>query len=61
MVRQVLRQAEGDRRGFRAVGGSVTICVNRSVWETSKLNGLKPFDTIRLAFEGWLLRLIGLM
>ena len=28
--------------GFRAVGGSVTSCVNRSVRETSKLNGLNP-------------------
>ena len=28
-------------------------CVIRSVWETSKLNGLNPFDTLRLAFGGW--------
>jgi transposase len=39
--------------GFRAVGGADAFCVIRSVWETSKLNGLNPFDTLRLAFEGW--------
>ena len=39
--------------GFRAVGGSEAFCVIRSVWETSKLNGLNPFDTLRLAFGGW--------
>ena len=38
--------------GFRAVGGADAFCVIRSVWETSKLNGLNPFDTLRLAFEG---------
>jgi transposase len=39
--------------GFRAVGGSEAFCVIRSVWETCKLNGLNPFDTLRLAFGGW--------
>jgi transposase len=39
--------------GFRAVGGAKAFCVTRSVWETCKLNGLNPFDTLRLAFEGW--------
>jgi len=39
--------------GFRAVGGSKAFCVIRSVWETSKLNGLNPFSTLRLAFGGW--------
>jgi transposase len=39
--------------GFRAVGGADAFCVIRSVWETSKLNGLNPFDTLRLAFGGW--------
>ena len=36
--------------GFRAVGGSDAFRVIRSVWETSKLNGQNPFDTLRLAF-----------
>lgn len=36
--------------GFRAVGGSEAFCVIRSVWETSKLNNLNPFETLRLAF-----------
>lgn len=39
--------------GFRAMGGAEAFCVIRSVWETSKLNGLNPFDTLRLAFGGW--------
>jgi len=39
--------------GFRAIGGAGAFCVIRSVWETSKLNGLNPFDTLRLAFGGW--------
>lgn len=39
--------------GFRAVGGADAFCVIRSVWETSKLNCLNPFDTLRLAFESW--------
>ena len=38
--------------GFRALGGSTAFCILRSVWETNKLNGINPFDTIRLAFEG---------
>ena len=36
--------------GFRATGGSEAFCVIRSVWETSKLNNLNPFETLRLAF-----------
>jgi transposase len=36
--------------GFRAVGGAEAFCVIRSVWETSKLNNLNPFETLRLAF-----------
>ena len=36
--------------GFRALGGSKAFCVIRSVWETSKLNGENPFDTLRVAF-----------
>jgi transposase len=36
--------------GFRALGGSKAFCVIRSVWETSKLNGKNPFETLRLAF-----------
>jgi transposase len=38
--------------GFRALGGSTAFCILRSVWETNKLNGINPFDTLRLAFEG---------
>ena len=30
--------------------GSDAFCVIRSAWETSKLNGQNPFDTLRLAF-----------
>ena len=37
---------------FRALGGSTAFCILRSVWETNKLNGINPFDTLRLAFEG---------
>ncbi len=35
-----------------SVGDSTAFCILRSVWETSKLNGINPFDTLRLAFEG---------
>jgi transposase len=38
--------------GFRAMGGSAAFCILRSVWETNKLNGINPFDTLRLVFEG---------
>jgi len=38
--------------GFRACGGSTAFCILRSVWETNKLNGINPFDTLRLVFEG---------
>jgi transposase len=38
--------------GFRAVGGAKAFCVIRSVWETSKLNGQNPFETLRMAFTG---------
>ena len=38
--------------GFRAFGGAAAFCILRSVWETNKLNGINPFDTLRLVFEG---------
>lgn len=38
--------------GFRAMGGSTAFCILRSVWDTNKPNGINPFDTLRLAFEG---------
>jgi len=38
--------------GFRALGGSTAFCILRSVWEINKLNGINPFDTLRLVFEG---------
>jgi len=38
--------------GFRALGGTAACCILRSVWETNKLNGINPFDTLRLVFEG---------
>ena len=38
--------------GFRALGGSRAFCILRSIWETNKLNGINPFDTLRLVFEG---------
>jgi transposase len=38
--------------GFRAVGGSQAFCVLRSIWETDKLRGTNPFNTLRLAFQG---------
>lgn len=37
--------------GFRAVGGSTAFCIVRSVWETAKLNGRNPFETLRAAFS----------
>lgn len=37
---------------FRAVGGAQAFCILRSVWETSKLNGRNPFETLRAAFAG---------
>jgi len=36
--------------GFRAVGGVDAFCVIRSVWETDKLQGRNPFESLRLAF-----------
>jgi len=38
--------------GFRAVGGSSSFCVIRSVWQTHKLQGINPFHTLRIAFSG---------
>jgi len=38
--------------GFRAVGGADAFCVIRSVWETDKLHGRNPFDSLRLALGG---------
>jgi transposase len=38
--------------GFRALGGSRAFCVIRSVWETNKLQGVNPFQTLRNAFAG---------
>jgi transposase len=38
--------------GFRAMGGSQAFCVLRSIWETDKLKGVNPFETLRLAFGG---------
>ena len=38
--------------GFRALGGSQAFCVIRSVWETDKLQGVNPFQTLRNAFAG---------
>lgn len=38
--------------GFRALGGSEAFCILRSVWETNKLQGINPFHTLRLAFQG---------
>lgn len=38
--------------GFRAVGGSAAFCVIRSVWETSRSQGINPFHTLRTAFAG---------
>jgi len=34
------------------LGGSTAFCILRSVLETNTLNGINPFDTLRLAFEG---------
>ena len=36
--------------GFRAVGGADAFCVIRSVWETDKLQGRNPFESLRLVF-----------
>jgi transposase len=38
------------RPANRALGGSTAFCILRSVWETNKLNGINPFDTLRLVF-----------
>ena len=38
--------------GFRAVGGSASFCILRSIWQTNKLQGINPFQTLRLAFAG---------
>jgi transposase len=38
--------------GFRAVGGSESFCILRSVWQTNKLQGINPFQTLRFAFAG---------
>ncbi|MBK8534438.1 MAG: transposase [Candidatus Competibacteraceae bacterium] len=51
MVRPVKVIVEGDRRLPR-LKDSTAFCILRSVWETNKLNGINPFDTLRLAFEG---------
>jgi hypothetical protein len=60
MVRQVLHQAEGDRRLPRR-GRLSDILRQPFRLGNQQIERSKPFDTIRLAFEGWLLRLIGLM
>jgi transposase len=36
--------------GFRAVGGAEAFCIIRSVWETDKLQGRNPFESLRTAF-----------
>lgn len=38
--------------GFRAVGGSESFCILRSIWQTNKLQGINPFQTLRVAFAG---------
>jgi transposase len=38
--------------GFRAVGGSESFCILRSIWQTNKLQGINPFSTLRTAFAG---------
>lgn len=38
--------------GFRAVGGSASFCILRSIWQTDKLQGINPFQTLRVAFAG---------
>lgn len=38
--------------GFRAVGGSESFCILRSIWQTNKLQGINPFSTLRAAFAG---------
>lgn len=36
--------------GFRAIGGADAFCVIRSVWETDKLQGRNPFESLRAVF-----------
>lgn len=36
--------------GFRAMGGADAFCVIRSVWETDKLQGRNPFESLRRVF-----------
>lgn len=36
--------------GFRAMGGADAFCVIRSVWETDKLQGGNPFESLRVVF-----------
>lgn len=38
--------------GFRAVGGSASFCVIRSIWETNRSQSVNPFHTLRSAFAG---------
>lgn len=38
--------------GFRAVGGAESFCILRSIWQTNKLQGINPFQTLRFAFAG---------
>jgi transposase len=38
--------------GFRAVGGSESFCILRSIWQTHKLQGSNPFTSLRTAFAG---------
>lgn len=33
--------------GFRAIGGADAFCVIRSIWETDKLQGRNPFESLR--------------
>jgi len=36
--------------GFRAMGGADAFCIIRSVWETDKLQGRNPFESLRVVF-----------
>lgn len=36
--------------GFRAMGGAAAFCVIRSVWETDKLQGRNPFESLQVVF-----------
>ena len=36
--------------GFRAMGGADAFCVIRSIWETNRLHGRNPFESLRVAF-----------